>query len=197
MKTRIMVLVVLALCAALLFNCQTGPAEMTDQEKVELGERLVASHDCILCHTPKMMTDQGPVPNPDLLLSGHPGDQTLSDFPMSLESVMTGQWILATGSFTSYVGPWGITYSGNLTPADEGLGNWTLEAFDNALRQGWYKGIPNGRRLQPPMPWEAFSHLTDQEVEAIYLYLSTIKPVSNVSPPYIPPDRLPQLTESE
>ena len=57
----------------------------------------------------------------------------------------------------------------NLTPhAVDGLGTWSLEDFDRALRTGVR---PDGRELDPAMPWASFAHFDDLEVEAIWAYL--------------------------
>jgi len=39
----------------------------------------------------------------------------------------------------------------------------------------------------PPMPVEGFKNLTDQDVEAIFVFLKSIKPIDNVVPAYRPP----------
>lgn len=56
-----------------------------------------------------------------------------------------------------------------------------------ALRKGKYKGLENARDLLPPMPWFNFSHLTDEDLKAMFAYLKSTKPVNNVVPPPIPP----------
>ena len=69
----------------------------------------------------------------------------------------------------------------NLTPDEEsGLGMWTEEMFVGAIRQG--KKYGNGRPLMPPMPWPAYSHLTDRDVRAVFAYLKTVKPIVNHVP---------------
>lgn len=58
----------------------------------------------------------------------------------------------------------------NLTPhSPTGLGGWTLADFDNAVRHGTSK---NGYTLGKDMP--RFTHLTDDEVAAIWTYLQTV-----------------------
>ena len=64
----------------------------------------------------------------------------------------------------------------NLTPDPAtGLGSWTEADFARALRQGVR---PDGSHLADAMPWRAFSHFTDDEVAAIWLFLRTLEPVS-------------------
>ena len=56
----------------------------------------------------------------------------------------------------------------NLTRGGE-LGGWSEADFIRALREGQ---TPSGRRLQAAfMPWSQFRHFTDQELQAIWLYL--------------------------
>ena len=90
-------------------------------------------------------------------------------------------------SVTAFIGPWGTSFAANLTPDESGIGTWTLENFKKAVREGKYRGVENSRPLMPPMPWQAFSSLSDKDVEAMFEYLRTIKPVKNIVPAYIPP----------
>ncbi len=61
----------------------------------------------------------------------------------------------------------------NLTPAGN-LANWTYEEFANTLRTGI---TPDGKVLDASvMPWPMALELTDIELEAIWLYLSSLPP---------------------
>ena len=63
----------------------------------------------------------------------------------------------------------------NLTPHPEtGLGTWSLEDFDRAVRSG---RRPDGSGLSLDMPWAALSAMTDTEVEALWMYLQSLPPV--------------------
>ena len=75
-----------------------------------------------------------------------------------------------------------VSFAGNLTSDETGIGNWTEEQFKKAITQGKYKGLDNSRPLLPPMPWPQFSMLNDADVKAIYTYLKSTKPVRNVVP---------------
>ena len=62
----------------------------------------------------------------------------------------------------------------NLTPdPDTGLGQWSAADFAAALRQGVR---PDGKKLDPVMPWQQFAELTDWEVAALWAYLKTVAP---------------------
>lgn len=62
----------------------------------------------------------------------------------------------------------------NLTPAGE-LRGWTFDGFLTAMRTGV---TPSGRQLRDEyMPWKTlFGDMTDEEWEAIWLYLQTLPP---------------------
>lgn len=61
----------------------------------------------------------------------------------------------------------------NLTPdTATGIGSFSLAQFSAAVRDGV---APSGRELSPPM--DKFKSLTDKQVNAIYAYLRSLKPV--------------------
>ncbi|NKI30632.1 cytochrome c [Croceivirga thetidis] len=159
-------------------------AKVEEIEKEEHGEYLVNILGCADCHTPKKMTALGPVPDMDKHLMGYNSSRPLPPVP---DNVPLGPWVLFGAELTVAVGPWGTSFAGNLTPHETGLGNWNLEQFKRAMKQGKYKGLENSRPIMPPMPVEAYKNLTDEDVEAIFLYLKTIKPLENIVPAYKPP----------
>lgn len=63
----------------------------------------------------------------------------------------------------------------NITPDPEtGIGGWTEADFFRALREGLR---PDGSQIDPVMPWRtATSHMTDDEIRALWLYLQTVPP---------------------
>lgn len=167
-----------------------GPASneqsaMSEAEWIEEGKRLVLALGCNDCHSPKKFTEYGPIPDETLLLSGHPSNLDIPDYDPSL--VGSAKWMLLNTQGTAAVGPWGVSFASNLTPDETGTGNWTLEHFTKAMREGKYKGLENSRTLLPPMPWPGYQHLRDHEIEAIFKYLRSLSPVENVVPSPIPP----------
>ena len=73
--------------------------------------------------------------------------------------------------------PFGNIVSPNLTPDREtGIGAWSDDDFDNAVRRGIR---PNGQRLYPAMPFTSFTKMSRSDVLAIRAYLRTLAPVSN------------------
>ncbi|MBK5001079.1 cytochrome c [Pseudomonas sp. S31] len=64
--------------------------------------------------------------------------------------------------------PIGTLYSTNITPdKDTGIGNYSLDAFDRALRHGI---AANGDSLYPAMPYPAYARVSDDDVRALYAY---------------------------
>ena len=133
------------------------------------------------------MTEFGPVPDENLLLSGHPQEMSLSDYDPNVPN--SGTWILFSGNGTAAVGPWGTSFASNLTPHETGIGNWTFEQFTKAMREGKSKGLENGRMILPPMPWMGYKSLKDDELKAIFDYLQSLKPIENLVPLPLPPKR--------
>jgi mono/diheme cytochrome c family protein len=151
---------------------------------IERGQNLVTQGGCNDCHSPKKMTPNGPVPNETRLLSGHPADEKLPEVPPNIFG--PDKWgAITNNNLTAWVGPWGTSYSPNLTPDNEtGLGNWNDEFFIKILRTGKYMGA--GRDILPPMPWYNFAKLTDTELKAMLAYLKSLKPVKNQVPASVP-----------
>lgn len=154
------------------------------KSQVEWGEHLVLIGGCHDCHTPKKMTSHGPVLDTTLWLAGHPANMPRIDID---RNEVEKKGLAVAMDLTEWVGPWGISFSANLTPDPTGIGNWTEEQFIYALRNGIAKGIPDSRPILPPMPWEMIRHMTDDEMKAVFAYLRSIKPVNNIIPAPVPP----------
>jgi mono/diheme cytochrome c family protein len=73
--------------------------------------------------------------------------------------------------------PFGTIVAPNITPDMEtGIGSWTDEQFDNAVRKGIGR---SGEPLYPAMPYNAYTKLTREDVVAIRAYLNTVTAVYN------------------
>jgi hypothetical protein len=116
------------------------------------------------------------------MLSGHPEGLTLPPPPE-----LSNEWpAVGSASFTAWAGPWGITYTANLTPDENtGIGIWDEAMFIRTIRDGRHMG--DGRPLQPPMPWPWYAKLTDDDLKAMFAYLKSIPPIVNRVPEYQPP----------
>src|SRR5690606_18902673 len=164
-KSKILCLTVLAAIAAVTasFSSLRPPAGATP---IERGKYLVSSMACHDCHTPWTVGPNGPEPDMSRMLSGHPAGLTLPPAPKG-----TDAWpITAAATMTAWSGPWGVSFTANLTPDPEtGLGRWTAEEFIAALRTGRHQG--RGRQILPPMPYPMIRNLTDDDLRAIFAYL--------------------------
>jgi hypothetical protein len=115
------------------------------------------------------------------MLSGHPEEIG----PLPHVNVPEPFVWASAGTNTAFVGPWGISYTFNLTPdQNTGLGIWTEDMFVKAIRTGRHMSV--ARPINPPMPWPAYRNATDEDLRAIYAYLRTIKPIVNHVPDYEP-----------
>ena len=74
------------------------------------------------------------------------------------------------------VSDFGTIYGSNITPDPEtGIGSWSPEAFRRAMHEGVDR---QGRHLFPALPYNHFTLLSDQDVDALYAYLmSEVEPV--------------------
>jgi|SRR5579885_1103872 mono/diheme cytochrome c family protein len=74
--------------------------------------------------------------------------------------------------------PWLVTP--NITPDKEtGAGNWTDDMLARAIREGIGH---DGRALFPLMPYRSFSHLSDEDLASVVVYLRSIKPIRSELP---------------
>jgi cytochrome c553 len=158
----------------------SAPAEKqaAKETPVERGKYLVgAIGGCDDCHTPKNMGPNGPEPDMTKRLSGHPENAKVPAAPKP-----AGPWMIAvSGDLTSWSGPWGISYAANLTPdQNTGLGIWTEDMFIRAMRTGRHMG--QSRPILPPMPWQTFKNMSDDDLKAVFAFLRALPPVTNHVP---------------
>jgi mono/diheme cytochrome c family protein len=155
----------------------TQKAEAAAPSPVERGKYLVnAVAGCNDCHTPLKMGAQGPEPDMTRMLSGHPENMQLPPAPKA-----QGPWMVnGVATMTAWAGPWGVSYTANLTPDSTGLAAWDETTFLLAIKNG--KHIGNGRPILPPMPWQNFRNMTDDDLKAIFAYLKTIPAIKNKVP---------------
>jgi mono/diheme cytochrome c family protein len=159
-----------------------GQAPAPASERIARGKYLVGFGLCNDCHTPHKMGPNGPEPDFTRRLSGHPADAVMPPPPK-----LSGPWVWAgSGTMTAFAGPWGVSFTANLTPDKEtGLGSWTEDMFIRALRTGRHQG--NGRPILPPMPYQYIGTLTDDDLRAVFAYLQSLPPVQNRVPAPVDP----------
>jgi hypothetical protein len=168
---------------------QPQKKELSQSELVARGQYVVSTSGCNDCHSPKIFGPQGIHFDSTRLLSGHPASDPLP--PVDMKALQPGYWMLFGPDLTSAVGPWGISYSANLTPdSATGIGAWDEASFIRALRTGKHMGQETGRPILPPMPWAEVAKMTDEDLKAIFAFLHTLKPVSNRVPNPVAPNEV-------
>ena len=159
--------------ALLLVSAEIGQAQQraggaAATTPVDRGKYLVNISGCHDCHSPK---SQGMTPDPARLLSGRP-----STTPMPSKA---DNEVHASLDLTAWYGPWGQTVASNLTP-DKATGlparGYNEKTFLQTMRTG---KKPNGQGVQPPMPVEVYTNLSDDDLRSIWAYLQTLKPINN------------------
>jgi mono/diheme cytochrome c family protein len=132
---------------------------------VERGEYLVELLGCGVCHTNGALVGE---PDLDRLLAG---SRTGIAYANPLENENPG-----------------VVYPPNITPDPEtGIGNWIDREIANAVRAGIGRHV--GQRIAT-MPWQGYSKISDDDVDAIVRYLRSIKPVRHRVPDRIEPGDL-------
>ncbi|WP_428648993.1 c-type cytochrome [Roseibium sp.] len=124
-------------------------ASAATDDTLARGEYLVTIMDCGGCHTPR---GRNGAPIAEAGLSG--------------------------GNIGFEIPGTGIFWPPNLTPAGDGLGDWSTQDIVATLRTGTR---PDGRALAPVMPWPAYARLTDEDIEAIAIYLQAQPPAAATS----------------
>lgn len=171
------------IAAALIAPGGAVAQDASKSAQVKRGEYLVTTGLCHDCHTPLVEGPDGPEPDMKRALSGHPQDIVIKA-PAKLAEPWTAA---ASPTLTAWSGPWGVSFSANLTPDKETgrLRDFTEDQFVQTLRTGRHQG--QGREILPPMPWRYIGQLTDDDLKAVFAYLRQVPPVRNKVPDPIPP----------
>jgi hypothetical protein len=179
-------LAVVAASAATTRVMTAAPQEPTGRaRRVERGAYLVRAMGCNHCHTPYKLGPSGPEPDMSRALSGHPADLVMPQPP----SLGASPWVwIGAGTNTAFAGPWGVSFTANLTPDPEtGLGRWSVETFIATMKTGRHEG--KGRPVLPPMPVENLAALSDSDIRDLFAYLQSLPPIRNRVPaPVDPPE---------
>jgi hypothetical protein len=134
------------------------------------------------------MTPVGPEADLSRALSGHPESQVISAlFPQQADS----PWAVHTNEhLTAWSGAWGVSFAANLTPDENtGIGIWTEQMFVDAVKLGKHMGA--GRQILPPMPWNWYGQLPEEDLKAMFAYLKSLPAISNRVPVPLGPDGKP------
>jgi hypothetical protein len=136
-----------------------GPVKAPDRNnKTQYGEYLATIAHCEVCHTP---------------------------YPGLKEDVS-----LRFAGGRHFITPAGDVYSANITPdKGTGIGDWDVERFKKRLKVYLDYEDKGGPPVVGPdrftmMPYQAFAHLTDYDMEAIFAYLMTRTPIDHKVEPH-------------
>jgi mono/diheme cytochrome c family protein len=82
-------------------------------------------------------------------------------------------------------------FAPNITPDKEtGIGTWSSRQIVDAVRQGIR---PDGSHIGPPMPQRAYASMSDEDAEAIAIYLKSVPSVHHSVPRAASENRISQL----
>ena len=77
----------------------------------------------------------------------------------------------------------GTFYSKNITPDKEhGIGDWSLEQFKRALREGI---DDEGQYIYPVFPFASFTGMSDQDIADLYAYIMAQPPSDRRNTPHV------------
>mgnify|MGYP000402584488 CR=1 FL=1 len=66
-----------------------------------------------------------------------------------------------------------------------GIGAWTEDIFVKTIKSGRHWGA--ARPILPPMPWQSYSQLSDDDLKAIYAYVRSLGEPGVAAPAYVAP----------
>jgi mono/diheme cytochrome c family protein len=82
---------------------------------------------------------------------------------------------MLTGLGVGFRGPWGTTYGSN------------LRLFASQFTEDDFVKVLKSRNTRPPMPWSIIHAMSNQDLRAVYKYLTSLKPQGKPAPAYVPP----------
>lgn len=87
------------------------------------------------------------------------------------------------GGGMEFASPGGIMRSPNITMHPTGIGSWTQDAFVKRFKvfadSQYVSPALQPGELNTPMPWTMYAGMKEKDLEAIYAYLKTVKPIDN------------------
>lgn len=89
-------------------------------------------------------------------------------------------WLV--GSTVGFKGPWGTTYPSN------------LRLLVKSFKEKSLIHYVRNKKYLPPMPGYIFKDMTDQELKAMYAFISYLGPAGTVAPVYLPPTEKPSTS---
>ena len=163
------IMIIVLLFIILVFGTNGTQAKPNKQfdDDIAQGEYIANVAGCISCHTPfqERYNDLANLPL-----------EEVREFVFNEEIAADRTRLLAGGRYFD-LGPAGGVVSRNITPDEAtGIGNWTDEDIETAVRYGVSK---DGHQLFPLMPYNIFRNMAASDMEALIAYLRSIPPVEN------------------
>jgi len=79
--------------------------------------------------------------------------------------------------------PFGTFYPPNITPDPAtGIGGWSDEEFITAMREGI---SPGGDPYYPAFPYTSYTHMNDEDLLELKVWLDSVEPVEQASPAHV------------
>ena len=186
-KTILMLTALTAILFTYIVSCnnpepkkETATTEISNDSLIKRGDYLVSAiGGCDDCHSPKKMTAHGPEIDMDKRFSGYPADRPFGKVD---SNIIKNGMLVFSGDLMAFAGPWGVSFAANITSDETGIGTWSIDNFKKAMREGKLKGTEGTRPILPPMPWQTFKNMTDDDLSAIFAFLKSTKPIRNVVP---------------
>ncbi|MFD0979674.1 c-type cytochrome [Tropicimonas aquimaris] len=75
-------------------------------------------------------------------------------------------------------GPWGVSVAPNITSHEDGLAGYSDEEIATMITKGTR---PDGSPMLPPMPFGYLAQMTEEDLQAIILYLRSVPPLPDKS----------------
>ncbi|WP_413207423.1 c-type cytochrome [Rhodospirillum sp. A1_3_36] len=134
--------------------------------------------------------------SPTLWSLTHPSRDTADSGPADLENGQT--MFIASDCATCHATPgqddklllgggrqlntdFGIFTMPNISPDKEhGIGDWTVEEFVRAVREGVGR---DGENLYPAFPYTSYQRMTANDLRDLFAYIKTLEPVAKDAPP--------------
>lgn len=82
-----------------------------------------------------------------------------------------------TGDALGWKGPWGTTYATN------------LRVLLNGLSEDQWLNHARTMQPRPPMPWFNVRAMNDDDLKAIYAFVTRLGPAGTAAPAYVPPGK--------
>lgn len=143
-----------------------------------LTSRLVVVMGIVLFSSTAMATDSDIMRGKYLIEIGGCNDCHTAGYAPSGGAVQEEQWLL--GDALGFRGGWGTTYPPN------------LRTYMNKLSEKEWLSKAKTLKTRPPMPWWVLNRMTQEDLSAVYAYITQLPVVESNVPEYVAPGEQPK-----